>query len=127
MMQRPQQIKKLNSRAALVRCTGYVVNVSIGGEYNQATNDAASRLANFGFFVGVATGNNNDDSRKYSTSSAAKVCCVGASTEYDECSSFSNYGSPVDVSAPGSRILSTWPGGGTVSDFCTFSSTSGHI
>lgn len=98
-------------------CRGAVINLSIGGPYSQAMNDAATRAANTqGVFVAVAAGNNyGADAGNYSPSSAANVCCIGASTRDDVRSNFSNVGSSVDVFAPGSEVLSTWPGGTTVS------------
>ncbi|PHH60399.1 hypothetical protein CDD81_1712 [Ophiocordyceps australis] len=64
-------------------------------------------------FLAVAAGNDNSDAQYYSPASEPTVCTVGASTSRDQRSSFSNYGSVVDIFAPGSNILSTWIGGGT--------------
>lgn len=57
----------------------------------------------------------------------ANVVCVGASQSNDSLASFSHYGSHVDLTAPGTGILSTVPSGITVcgsSLYCTFDGTS---
>lgn len=72
-------------------------------------------MVNNNVFLAVAAGNDNADAANYSPASTAEACTVGATDSSDRRSSFSNYGSVVDVFAPGSAILSTWPGGGTVS------------
>lgn len=94
---------------------GVVVNMSLGGGYSAALNSAAASMVSNGIFLAVAAGNDNDDAANYSPASAPTACTVGATTSTDARSSFSNYGSLVDIFAPGSNIVSTVPGGGTVS------------
>jgi subtilisin family serine protease len=50
------------------------------------------------------------------------ACTVGATDKTDAIASYSNYGSIVDIFAPGSEILSTWIGGTTATN--TISGTS---
>nr|AJD23187.1 alkaline serine protease [Onygena corvina] len=88
------------------------LNLSLGGGFNQATNDAVTRAQTAGIFVAVAAGNDNKDARNYSPASAPAVCTVASSTIDDQKSSFSNWGSIVDIYAPGSNIISDAPGGG---------------
>jgi subtilisin family serine protease len=90
-----------------------VANLSLGGGYNSSVNTAVTNLANSGVFVAVAAGNSNADACNYSPASASAVTTVASSTSSDAKSSFSNYGSCVDVYAPGSSITSTWNNGGT--------------
>jgi subtilisin family serine protease len=90
-----------------------VANLSLGGGYSSSVNTAVTNLANSGVFVAVAAGNSNADACGYSPASASAVTTVASSTSSDAKSSFSNYGSCVDVYAPGSSITSTWNNGGT--------------
>jgi subtilisin family serine protease len=64
-------------------------------------------------FVAVAAGNSNANACNYSPASASAVTTVASSTSSDAKSSFSNYGSCVDLYAPGSSITSTWINSGT--------------
>jgi subtilisin family serine protease len=51
--------------------------------------------------MAVAAGNSNDDAQFYSPASEPTACTVGATDSNDARASFSNYGSLVDVFAPG--------------------------
>jgi subtilisin family serine protease len=97
----------------LNRTNPAVANLSLGGGYNSSVNTAVTNLANSGVFVAVAAGNSNANACNYSPASASAVTTVASSTSSDAKSSFSNYGSCVDVYAPGSSITSTWNNGGT--------------
>ncbi|KAK4185257.1 alkaline protease [Podospora australis] len=89
---------------------GVVANMSLGGGYSASINNAAKALVDSGVFLAVAAGNDNANASGYSPASEPSVCTVGSSTSADAKSSFSNYGSLVDVFAPGTSILSTWIG-----------------
>jgi subtilisin family serine protease len=97
----------------LNRTNPAVANLSLGGGLNSSVNTAVTNLANSGVFVAVAAGNSNANACNYSPSSASAVTTVASSTSSDAKSSFSNYGSCVDLYAPGSSITSTWNNGGT--------------
>ncbi|XP_030845765.1 uncharacterized protein LOC590252 [Strongylocentrotus purpuratus] len=88
-----------------------VASMSLGSGYNQATNDAVNAMVDAGIQTAVAAGNDNADACNYSPASAAKATSVGSTTFADVRSSFSNYGTCVDIFAPGSSITSTWIGG----------------
>lgn len=90
-----------------------VANLSLGGGFSQATNDAINNLANRGVFVAVAAGNENQNACNVSPASAANATTVAASTSTDAKASYSNYGSCVELYAPGSGVTSTWLNGGT--------------
>ncbi|KAH7034545.1 subtilisin-like serine protease-like protein PR1A [Microdochium trichocladiopsis] len=92
---------------------GSVANMSLGGGYSAAVNDAATALVNAGVFLAVAAGNSAANAANYSPASAAAACTVGATTSTDAIASYSNYGALVDIFAPGSSITSTWNNGGT--------------
>jgi subtilisin family serine protease len=92
---------------------GVFANMSLGGGYSAALNRAAAAMVDNNVFLAVAAGNDNRDASNYSPASEASACTVGSTTSTDARSSFSNYGSVVDVFAPGSNIVSTLPGGRT--------------
>lgn len=102
-----------------------VVNMSLGGGVSTALDDAVRRVAADGFFVAVAAGNNAGNAANNSPARAGAgtnngIACVASTTSSNSESSFSNFGSVVDIWAPGSSITSTRLGGGTT----TFSGTS---
>ncbi|EGS19557.1 alkaline protease-like protein [Thermochaetoides thermophila DSM 1495] len=101
---------------------GTVANMSLGGSYSASINNAANALVDAGVFLAVAAGNDNANAANYSPASAAKACTVAATDSSDRKASYSNYGSVVDVLAPGSNILSTWIGSTTAKN--TISGTS---
>jgi hypothetical protein len=84
--------------------------MSLGGGKNDSTNTAVRNARKAGVIVAVAAGNNgateNPFACNYSPASAAEVLTVGATTSSDQRSSFSNYGSCVDLFAPGSDVVS---------------------
>ncbi|KAI1071584.1 hypothetical protein NW752_001727 [Fusarium irregulare] len=92
---------------------GAVVNMSLGGERSGAVNNAAKSIVDAGLFLAVAAGNEAVDAANSSPASEESACTVGSTTRNDTLSYFSNFGEVVDVLAPGSDILSTWPGGQT--------------
>ncbi|MGA1213188.1 MAG: S8 family peptidase, partial [Solirubrobacterales bacterium] len=84
-----------------------VANLSLGGGYSSTMNAAIQRAVNDGVTVAVAAGNDNSDACSASPASAPAAITVGATTSTDSRSSFSNYGTCLDVFAPGSGILSS--------------------
>jgi subtilisin family serine protease len=69
-----------------------VANLSLGGFFSLATNQAVEALADAGVVVAVAAGNDNSFACLASPASALGVITVGSSTRDDERSSFSNFG-----------------------------------
>ncbi len=90
-----------------------VANMSLGGGFSQALNNATNTLANSGVFVAVAAGNENQNACNVSPASAASAYTTAASDRSDRRATFSNYGSCVDAYAPGVAIRSAWLSGGT--------------
>lgn len=90
---------------------GTVANMSLGGGFSSSINSAARALVNAGVFLAVAAGNDNANAANYSPASEPLACTVGSTTSSNARSSFSNYGTVVDIFAPGSNIQSTWIGG----------------
>jgi subtilisin family serine protease len=90
-----------------------VANMSLGGGFNQAVNDAAARMVAGNVAVAVAAGNDSSDARNYSPASEPSVLTVAAHDSANVNASWSNFGTLVDLSAPGVSILSTSSSGGT--------------
>jgi hypothetical protein len=90
-----------------------VANMSLGGEYSQALNDAVTNSIAAGITYGIAAGNDSDDACYYSPASTPGAITVGASNSSDAKSDFSDYGSCLDVFAPGEDITSAWIGSAT--------------
>lgn len=90
-----------------------VLNMSLGGGYTQGLNDAVDRAVADGITVVVAAGNSNADACLESPSSAARALTVGATTSTDARASYSNYGTCLDLFAPGSSITSDYIGSNT--------------
>ena len=88
-----------------------VANMSLGGGYNQAVNDAVARSTARGVTHVVAAGNDNLNACNYSPASAPSAITVAATTRSgssDVRASYSNWGPCVDVFDPGSSITSAW-------------------
>lgn len=83
-----------------------VVNMSLGGPKNSEVNNLVSELVSAGLVVVVAAGNSNSDACNFSPASAPGVIAVGAVDRGDIKATFSNWGSCVDISAPGVSINS---------------------
>ncbi|MFH5823793.1 S8 family peptidase [Georgenia sp. AZ-5] len=88
-----------------------VANLSLGGGYSSALNTAVTNLSSSGVAVVVAAGNEGQNTANVSPASAPAAITVAATDKADYRASYSNYGSAVDLYAPGSAITSTWPGG----------------
>ena len=99
-----------------------VANMSLGGGASTAVDSAVSNLSSAGVTVVVAAGNDSSNACNYSPARAASAITVGSTTTSDARSSFSNYGSCLDIFAPGSSILST--SNGSNSATATLSGTS---
>jgi subtilisin family serine protease len=102
-----------------------VANLSLGGAANTSVDDAVRRTAASGVFVALAAGNEGANACNSSPARAGAgtnngIVTVGAIDSANKEASFSNYGSCVDIWAPGVSVLSTKRGGGTT----TYSGTS---
>ncbi|KAF9222479.1 hypothetical protein BS17DRAFT_802996 [Gyrodon lividus] len=101
---------------------GSVANMSLGGSKSPALDTIVNRAVAAGLHFAVAAGNDNKDACTSSPASAEKAITVAASTLGDERAYFSNYGTCVDVFAPGLNVLSTYTGSPTA--IATLSGTS---
>jgi subtilisin family serine protease len=85
-----------------------VANMSLGGGASSALDNAVNSLSNAGVAIAVAAGNSNTNACNSSPARAANAITTGSTTSSDARSSFSNYGTCLDIFAPGSSILSAW-------------------
>lgn len=93
-----------------------IANMSLGGSVSQAVDDAVKGSASSGVFYSIAAGNDGADACNSSPARAGTsggVVTTAATDSANKEASFSNYGSCVDIWAPGVNILSTKKGGGT--------------
>lgn len=89
---------------------GFVVNISLGAPFSKVFNEAVKSMVDAGIFVAVAAGNEANDASRRSPASEKSVCTVAAMNSNDEHAPFSNFGSSVDIYAPGVNVLSAWIG-----------------
>lgn len=99
-----------------------VGNLSLGGGASFALDEAVRRAIADGIVICVAAGNSNADAALSSPARVADAITVGATTSADAKAPYSNYGSVVDIFAPGSYIVSA--GRASTSTYVTMSGTS---
>ncbi|MFJ3876998.1 S8 family serine peptidase [Streptomyces sp. NPDC090077] len=85
-----------------------VANMSLGGGADEALDAAVKRAVSSGITFAVAAGNESRDAGQGSPARVPEAVTVASSTEGDQQSDFSNFGSVVDLYAPGSEITSAW-------------------
>jgi subtilisin family serine protease len=85
-----------------------VANMSLGGGVSTALDNAVRNSISAGVTYAIAAGNSNANAANSSPARVAEAITVGSSTSGDVRSSFSNFGSVVDIFAPGSGIQSAW-------------------
>jgi serine protease len=122
-----------------------VMNLSLGGRIGACPAqmaDVTSYLASQNVIIVVSAGNSSQDTSMFAPANCPGVITVAATGPYDERAYYSNYGSEVDISAPGGNfdylyvvednlipniweagVLSTI-GGGVASDYAWFQGTS---
>lgn len=97
-------------------------NMSLGGGLSATLNQAVARSVAAGVTYAVAAGNSTANACNSSPSSEPSAITVGATDITDTFASFSNFGSCVDISAPGVNITSSWYSSNTATN--TISGTS---
>ncbi|MFF2325110.1 MULTISPECIES: S8 family peptidase [unclassified Streptomyces] len=85
-----------------------VANMSLGGGADSVLDAAVQRSIASGITYAVAAGNESTDASTKSPARVAEAITVGSTTNTDARSSFSNYGSILDIFGPGSSITSAW-------------------
>ncbi|MDP3892887.1 S8 family peptidase [Nocardioides sp.] len=99
-----------------------VANMSLGGGNSTALDDAVKRSVAAGVPYAVAAGNDNSNACTGSPNRVPEAITVGSTTSTDARSSFSNWGSCLDLFAPGSSITAAWHTSNTATN--TISGTS---
>lgn len=83
-----------------------VASMSLGSSYSQTVNAEVQKAVAAGITFVAAAGNSNQDACTFSPASTPEAITVGSVGKTDGRSSFSNYGSCVDIFAPGENITS---------------------
>jgi len=90
-----------------------IISMSLGSTTDGGKNAAVDAAVNAGVCVTVAAGNSNTDACGFYPASAPLAICAGSTMldsvgeeQHDTRSSFSNYGTCVEIWAPGSSITS---------------------
>lgn len=102
--------------------TAAVANMSLGGSASSALDTAVRNSIADGITYAVAAGNSNANACNQSPARVAEAITVGSTTFSDARSSFSNFGTCLDIFAPGSSITSAWHTSNTATN--TISGTS---
>src|SRR5690606_2693822 len=85
-----------------------VANMSLGGSADSALDAAVRNAVASGVTFVVAAGNESTNASTKSPARVTEAITVGATTSSDARASYSNYGSVLDLFAPGSSITSAW-------------------
>jgi subtilisin family serine protease len=99
-----------------------VANMSLGGGVDEVLDQATQGAIASGVTFAVAAGNSAADASTFSPARVPEAITVAASDDADGQASFSNFGSIVDIYAPGVDITSAWNDSDTGTD--TISGTS---
>ncbi|MER5835683.1 S8 family peptidase [Streptomyces sp. NPDC002130] len=99
-----------------------VANMSLGGGASATLDTAVRNSIASGVTYAVAAGNSSTTASSSSPARVAEAITVGATTSTDAKASYSNYGSALDIFAPGSSITAGWHTGDTATN--TISGTS---
>ncbi|RDD85971.1 S8 family peptidase [Streptomyces parvulus] len=99
-----------------------VANMSLGGGADSALDTAVRNAIASGVTFVVAAGNESTNASTKSPARVTEAITVGATTSSDARASYSNYGSVLDLFAPGSSITSAWNTGDSATN--TISGTS---
>jgi subtilisin family serine protease len=85
-----------------------VANMSLGGGASTALDNAVANSVASGVTYALAAGNSNANACNSSPGRTASAITVGATTSTDARASYSNYGTCLDIFAPGTSITSAW-------------------
>lgn len=98
-----------------------VINLSLGSTRDaQVVEDAVAEAFDAGVVVAAAAGNLDRDQPVEYPAADPNVAGVAATDDQDAKSDFSNYGDTIDLAAPGTDIVSAYPGG----EYASWSGTS---
>ncbi len=84
-----------------------VINISLGGDqFSEAEGSAVDYALEKGALVVVASGNQGSDAAAFWPAALPGVITVAATTREDARANYSNWGTVVDIAAPGSEVVS---------------------
>lgn len=101
-----------------------VANMSLGGGFDQATNDAVTASIASGVVYSISSGNSSANACSFSPASTPNAITVNASDITDVRASFSNFGTCTDIFGPGVNITGAWIGAPANNATNTISGTS---
>jgi subtilisin family serine protease len=87
-----------------------VGNMSLGGGASTSMDNAVRNAIADGIVMCIAAGNSSRDAKNFSPARVKEAITVGATDVNDRLASYSNFGSIVDILAPGTNITSSWIG-----------------
>jgi len=90
-----------------------VANMSLGGGKSTSLDNAVASSIASGVTYAVAAGNEDQSACNVSPANVPTAITVGATDSSDSRSSFSNWGTCVDIFAPGTTITAAWIGSKT--------------
>lgn len=99
-----------------------IINMSLGGTYSSSTVQSAVNYAWSKGVVLIAAAGNNGNSTAFYPAACSNVVAVAATDSTDTRTSWSNYGSYVDLCAPGANITTTYGSGYSSVNGTSFSS-----
>lgn len=85
-----------------------VANMSLGGSASSIMDAVVQRSINVGVTYVIAAGNSNANACAISPARVGAALTLGATTNTDNRASYSNWGTCLDLFAPGSNIKSAW-------------------
>jgi serine protease len=94
------------TKHAIASGNSSIINMSLGGGFSEALNAAVEASISAGVHHSVSAGNDDIDSCLNSPASSPNAMTVASSDIKDVRSYFSNWGSCIDIFAPGSHIIS---------------------
>jgi subtilisin family serine protease len=105
-------VDEITRRKLASPSTPMVANMSLGAKVGttaySSLDEAIVRSIQAGVVYCIAAGNSGEDASLYSPAHVVEAITVGAYDANNQFASFSNYGSILDLQAPGVSILSTW-------------------
>ncbi|KAF4976259.1 hypothetical protein FZEAL_7048 [Fusarium zealandicum] len=90
------------------RTSKSAINMSLGGPFSSAFNSAVESASRSGVISIIAAGNEAQNAANVSPASAPSAVTVGAIDSTWAIASYSNYGTVLDIFAPGTGVLSAW-------------------
>lgn len=104
-----------------------VANMSLGGSANTAMDDAVRNSIASGVTYSVVAGGSSSDASNFSPARVPEAITVGSTDRNDCVASFSNFGSVLDLYAPGVEITGPWIGSDTATMTLSGSASAPHV